>query len=253
MSNIAATLASEDEHLAASLNTPIAQPTTPPPAPIAKTSDRELDEDEDFIRVTRSQSKRKATSDMLMQFNRPLTWHSGPYTIDRSSGNEDVDIATTPPSSAAPPGAEILVISSSDAEDLDAPPNAANTIVISSSDTDVEDPNALPIPNTANVIVISSDSSAFSRYPSPTHRSTRSESESESESPYDPAESLSLAQRSRHYFDLGRKMEKYSELRLKRIIDNMKTSNEDYGEAVYQLHCRFPRHKRGRTVEAWRR
>lgn len=143
MSFIAPTLASEDDHLAASLNTPIAQPRTPPPAPIARTSDRESDEAEDNFRVTRSQSKRKATSVMLMQFNRSATWHSRPYTIDRSSGNEDFDIATTTPSSGDALGAE--------------------TVVISSSDTDVEDPNAPPMLNTANVIVTSSDSS---RHPS---------------------------------------------------------------------------------------
>jgi hypothetical protein len=233
MNNIVAILACEDEHLAASLNTPIAQPTTPPSAPIAKTNDRESEEVEDNVRVTRSQSKKKATSDTLMQFNHSLTWHSGPCTIDRCSGNEDVNITTTPPSSGDPPGAEI--------------------VVIPSSDTDVENPNAPPIPNTAKTIVISSDASASSHNPSPTRRSTRCESESESESPYDPAESLPLTERSRHYFDLGRKMEKHSELRLKRIIDNTKTSHEDYREAVYQLHCRFPRHKRGRAVEAWRR
>lgn len=66
------------------------------------------------------------------------------------------------------------------------------------------------------------------------------------ESDYDPAEKLSIKQRRKHYYDLGRRMGPYTELRLKRIISNPDSGNEDYHEAMYQLHTRFPKHKRGR-------
>ena len=37
-------------------------------------------------------------------------------------------------------------------------------------------------------------------------------------------------------WDLGNKMEYFNESRLKRIIQNPKTSNENYKEAMFRLH-----------------
>jgi hypothetical protein len=45
---------------------------------------------------------------------------------------------------------------------------------------------------------------------------------------YDPAEELPLGKQQKHYNDLGRRMEFYGEMKLKRIMENPNSSTEDY-------------------------
>ena len=70
---------------------------------------------------------------------------------------------------------------------------------------------------------------------------------------YDPAEGLTLQEQTKRYRKLGWKMATYDENRLKRIMHNQNSSYEDFLEAMYQLHTRFPKHKQGRAKNPWGR
>jgi hypothetical protein len=49
-----------------------------------------------------------------------------------------------------------------------------------------------------------------------------------SDSDYDPAGKLPLGKQQKHYNDLGRRIEFYGEMKLKRMMENPNTSTEDY-------------------------
>lgn len=68
---------------------------------------------------------------------------------------------------------------------------------------------------------------------------------------YDPAEGLTPHEQIDHYRQLGLKMAAFDESRLKRIMYNQNSSYEDFLEAMYQLHTRFPKHKQGRAKNPW--
>jgi hypothetical protein len=63
-----------------------------------------------------------------------------------------------------------------------------------------------------------------------------------SDSDYDPAEQLPLGKQQKHYNDLGRRMEFYGEMKLKRIMENSNTSTED---------CQVSSPERVRSLSTW--